>query len=37
MYVFGGRGVDGKDLRDLGAFELSSEPSCRSIPTDEPS
>lgn len=26
VYVFGGRGVDGKDLGDLGAFKLSSEP-----------
>ena len=25
MYVFGGRGVDGKDLNDLAAFKLSSE------------
>lgn len=25
IYVFGGRGVDGKDLGDLGAFKLSSE------------
>lgn len=24
VYVFGGRGVDGKDLGDLGAFKLSS-------------
>lgn len=24
MYVFGGRGVDGKDLGDLAAFKLSS-------------
>ena len=28
VYVFGGRGVDGKDLGDLGAFKLSS--ACRS-------
>lgn len=27
VYVFGGRGVDGKDLGDLGAFKLSSESS----------
>jgi N-acetylneuraminic acid mutarotase len=25
IYVFGGRGVDGKDLNDLAAFKLSSE------------
>ncbi|KAI0080361.1 hypothetical protein K474DRAFT_1658082 [Panus rudis PR-1116 ss-1] len=25
MYVFGGRGVDGKDLGDLGAFKLSNQ------------
>lgn len=25
VYVFGGRGVDGKDLGDLGAFKISSE------------
>ena len=25
MYVFGGRGVDGKDLGDLAAFKISSE------------
>jgi hypothetical protein len=25
MYVFGGRGVDGADLGDLSAFELSSK------------
>ena len=25
MYVFGGRGLDGKDLGDLGAFKLSSQ------------
>ena len=25
MYVFGGRGVDGKDLEDLAAFKISSE------------
>lgn len=25
IYVFGGRGVDGKDLGDLGAFKLSSK------------
>lgn len=25
IYVFGGRGVDGKDLGDLGAFKLSSQ------------
>ncbi len=24
VYVFGGRGVDGKDLGDLGAFKISS-------------
>ncbi|EKM61291.1 uncharacterized protein PHACADRAFT_247796, partial [Phanerochaete carnosa HHB-10118-sp] len=24
VYIFGGRGVDGKDLGDLGAFKLSS-------------
>lgn len=24
MYVFGGRGVDGKDLEDLAAFKISS-------------
>ena len=24
IYVFGGRGVDGKDLGDLGAFKVSS-------------
>lgn len=24
MYVFGGRGVDGKDLGDLAAFKISS-------------
>ena len=29
IYVFGGRGVDGKDLGDLGAFKLSSECSPR--------
>ncbi len=25
IYVFGGRGVDGKDLGDLGAFKVSSK------------
>jgi hypothetical protein len=25
MYVFGGRGVDGKDLNDLAAFKITSE------------
>lgn len=25
MYVFGGRGVDGQDLKDLAAFKISSE------------
>jgi hypothetical protein len=25
MYVFGGRGVDGKDLDDLAAFKISSK------------
>lgn len=25
MYVFGGRGVDGKDLEDLAAFKIGSE------------
>ena len=25
IYVFGGRGVDGKDLGDLGAFKISSK------------
>ncbi|KAK7695004.1 hypothetical protein QCA50_002192 [Cerrena zonata] len=25
MYVFGGRGLDGKDLGDLGAFKLSNQ------------
>ncbi len=25
VYIFGGRGVDGKDLGDLGAFKLASE------------
>lgn len=25
IYIFGGRGVDGKDLGDLAAFKLSSE------------
>lgn len=25
MYVFGGRGVDGKDLGDLAAFKISSK------------
>ena len=25
VYIFGGRGVDGKDLGDLGAFKLSSK------------
>jgi hypothetical protein len=25
MYVFGGRGVDGKDLSDLAAFKISSQ------------
>lgn len=25
VYVFGGRGVDGKDLGDLAAFKISSE------------
>lgn len=25
MYVFGGRGVDGKDLGDLGSFKISSK------------
>lgn len=25
MYVFGGRGVDGKDLEDLAAFKISSQ------------
>ena len=25
IYVFGGRGVDGKDLSDLAAFKISSE------------
>ena len=24
VYVYGGRGVDGKDLGDLGAFKISS-------------
>jgi hypothetical protein len=24
IYVYGGRGVDGKDLGDLGAFKISS-------------
>lgn len=32
MYVFGGRGVDGKDLGDLTAFKLSSQCS----PADAP-
>jgi hypothetical protein len=27
MYVFGGRGVDGKDLEDLAAFKITSESS----------
>lgn len=26
MYIFGGRGVDGKDLSDLAAFKISSKP-----------
>jgi N-acetylneuraminic acid mutarotase len=25
IYIFGGRGVDGKDLNDLSAFRISSE------------
>lgn len=25
MYVFGGRGVDGKDLEDLAAFKITSQ------------
>lgn len=25
IYVFGGRGVDGKDLNDLAAFKISSK------------
>ena len=25
IYIFGGRGVDGKDLGDLAAFKISSE------------
>ncbi|TFK56591.1 hypothetical protein OE88DRAFT_1649961 [Heliocybe sulcata] len=25
MYIFGGRGVDGKDLGDLAAFKITSE------------
>lgn len=25
MYVFGGRGVDGKDLNDLAAFKITSK------------
>lgn len=25
MYIFGGRGVDGKDLEDLAAFKITSE------------
>ena len=29
VYVFGGRGVDGKDLGDLGAFKISSKRSER--------
>jgi hypothetical protein len=24
MYIFGGRGIDGKDLGDLAAFKISS-------------
>jgi hypothetical protein len=28
VYVFGGRGVDGKDLGDLAAFKISSMYSC---------
>lgn len=28
MYIFGGRGVDGKDLDDLAAFKISSACSC---------
>ena len=31
IYVFGGRGVDGKDLGDLGAFKVSST-SCYRLP-----
>lgn len=32
MYVFGGRGLDGKDLGDLGAFKLSSKPDSNVLP-----
>lgn len=28
VYVFGGRGVDGKDLGDLGAFKVTSMSAC---------
>lgn len=28
MYVFGGRGVDGKDLEDLAAFKITSKSRC---------
>lgn len=28
IYVFGGRGVDGKDLSDLAAFKISSAITC---------
>lgn len=33
MYVFGGRGVDGNDLGDLAAFDISSECMCRTAGT----
>ena len=33
MYVFGGRGVDGKDLGDLAAFKISSESSVSICPS----
>jgi hypothetical protein len=32
VYVFGGRGVDGKDLGDLTAFKISSSPYICSVP-----
>lgn len=28
IYIFGGRGLDGKDLNDLSAFKISSENCC---------
>ena len=32
MYVFGGRGVDGKDLNDLAAFKITSESRLVEVP-----